>query len=240
MDSVGEVEIRPALAQFRTIWDLHGSAFSRGILNEAEFHNDTTAHEVLKQLSHLGKAFWAATERPAWTRTAKIISGVDKLPPGAWIKRAGLPARPGPVNAAMIEELETALVAFFTKQEQRGRNCKIDCVRQGDCEVFYANAEDYPDTQLNWKDGILTAQTTSPSFGLVFKHYDGDRMLDVYLDGDHLIVPDLQQIFARTVLGEEIERDMPVRQPIYDIGRVLKPGFQFRHSPELGMAANGR
>jgi hypothetical protein len=234
--AVGDEEVRPILAEFRAFWDIQGPGFTRGILNEAEFYKDTKARESLLRLSHLGKAVWAAMERPAWTRTARILSGVDKLPPGAWIKRGNLPARPGPVNAAMIEELEAALVAFFTKREQRGRNCKIDCVRQGDGEIFYANAEDYPDTQLSWKNGILTSQTTSPSFSLVFKHYDKDRTLDVYLDGDHVIAPDLQQIFARTVLGEGIERDVPTHQPIYDVAQVLQPGFQFRHSPDLGIA----
>ena len=69
------------MADFRAIWARHGAGFTRGLMNEARFHDDVTAYQTLNKLSHMGKAFWAALERPAWTANAAILSDVDSLPP---------------------------------------------------------------------------------------------------------------------------------------------------------------
>jgi hypothetical protein len=62
------------------------------------------------------------------------------------------------------------------------------------------------------------------------------RTLEIYIEGDRNVVSDLQQIFARTVIGDEIPREAPADERIYDLNRLLEPGFQFQHSANLCIA----
>jgi len=234
--SAGDVMFSRAVAEFHVIWELHGQGFTRGVLNEASHHSDHTAYETLSKLTHLGKAFWTTLERPAWVSNAKILSDVDKLPPGAWIKRGGLPQRAGWVDQSTVEQLQDSLIEFFSKTEHRGFNCKIDCLQRGDEEIFFTYAEDHPDVDLFWLDGQLEPQVLNPSFKLIFKHKDVQRMLEIYIEGNRNVVPDLQQIFARTVIGDEITREASADERIYDLDHLLEPRFQFQHSDDLGIA----
>ena len=236
LEAAGSNAFERATVDFRAVWDLHGRGFTLGLLNEAKFRDDQQAISTLQKLSHLDKAFWAVMERPAWAANAKILSDVDKLPAGAWIKRNGLPARPGPVERPMVDELEAALIDFFMTREFRGRNCKIEALRREEEEIFFTWAEDHPDSDLLWENGHLRPQTLSRSFTLVFKHRDRHRSLDIYLEGDRGLVPELQVIFSRTILGEELpEVDANEEEP-YSIERILEPGFRFAFSPESGIA----
>lgn len=228
--------ISTATVDFRAIWDHQGSGFTKGILNEAQYHRDEAAYELLRNMNGLGKAFWATLEQPVWAANAKILSDVDKLPEGAWIKRVGLPARPGPVDAAVVEQFESGLIAYFTSKQHRGRHCKIDCLRRGAEEVFFTWVEDHPDSDLLWHDGQLKPQTLNGSFRLIFKHDDARRTLEIFIEGDRDIVPHLQCIFAQCVIGEEIEPESPGDKVVYAIDRLLEPGFQFDYPSELGIS----
>lgn len=101
---------------------------------------------------------------------------------------------------------------------------------------FFTYAEDHPDVDLFWLDGQLEPQVLNPSFKLIFKHKDVQRMLEIYIEGNRNVVPDLQQIFARTVIGDEIAREASADERIYDLDHLLEPRFQFQHSDDLGIA----
>ena len=232
----GDDIFRQTTLDFHAIWNLEGQGFTRGVLNEARFHSDDDAYDTLSALTHLGKAFWTFLNRPDWVAKAKVLSDVDKLPVGAWIKRKGLPARAGSVDPSVVERLQDGIIAYFSETQHRGFNCKIDCLRRGDEEIFFAFAEDHPDMDLFWENGQLEPHVLTPPFKLIFKHNDRQKTLEIYIEDDRTIVPDLQQVFARTVIGDEIPRDAPVDEQIYRLDRILEPGFQFQHTPDLGIA----
>jgi hypothetical protein len=235
-DIQNEGLLKLVTAHFRSVGELEGRGFTQGLFNEAEHIGDTAAIEALKaQRSHLARAFWATLNRPQLIPNAKILAQVDALPSGAWLKRKSLPARGLPVDDTAAEELENALVSFFTKEQWRGENCKIDCLRRGDEEIFFAYAEDHPQTDVFWQGGSLTQQTLSPSFKLIFKHHDGLGTLDIYTDSDRDVIPKLQQLFAKAVIGDEIPLYPPPDEIIYDLPKLLEPGFQFQHSKDLGI-----
>lgn len=235
LEMVPTDERNRVVADFRRIWHLHGRAFTNGILNEAQFHKDPTAYETLQAQTHLGKALWVTLFRPEWAAKAEILAAVDKLPDGAWIKRRGLPARPGPVDGVTISQLEEGLIEFFTSKQHRGRHCKVVGLRQGETEIFFADMEDHPDDESVWRSGQLEPLLLNRSFKLIFRHVDRLRSLDIFTSEDRLIVPDLQQVFAKTAIGEEIERDAPADEFIYELDRLLRPGFQFEYSVDLGI-----
>ena len=127
-----------ATIHFRAIWDMSGRGFTHGALNEARFWGDAEGYDIIKRHnSHLSRAFWTTLERPKYVKNAKFLSDVDKLPDGAWVKRAGLPMRPGPVDDAVVAALEAGLIEYFTRTEHRGDNCKIDPIRRDGEEIFF-------------------------------------------------------------------------------------------------------
>lgn len=224
------------VADFREIHDIADAGLTVGLLNEARFHEDAVATETIDaQPSHLAKAFWVALERPQFIAASKVIRHVDKLPPGSWIKRRGLPRRPGRVNQSMVERLQDRLIEFFTRVEYRGKSCRIDCLRHGDEEIFYAYAEDYPDTHLLWEDGMPIARVLCKGFPLIFRHDDARRTLEIYIEGANDVIPKLQDIFSEAVLDESLADETIDEGHLYRIERTLDPGFEFRHSPDLGI-----
>ena len=155
-------------------------------------------------------------------------------PEGAWVERGYLL---GPVDEAAVAALEASLVEYFSRTEHRGGNCKIDPIRRGSEEIFFAYAEDHPDTEWVWQGDQLSAQMFNPAFRLkqIFKHNDERRTLDIHVAGDRRKVPELQQLFAKALLGEEIPEFGPGDDLIYYIDRVLMDGFEFEYSTELGI-----
>ena len=233
----GEEVYRSTVSEFRRLWKLKGLEFTHGVFNEARFHRDETALQTLQTLkSHLAQALWTILERPALIKNAKILRDIDKLPNGAWLKYAHMPLRPGAVSSVVEQALQDALVQFFTENQFRGSNCKVDCLLRDDENVFYAYSEDHPDSDLSFDGGVLTSQIVVPVFEIIFKYSNAKRTLEIYLGGDRTVGPKLRVLFARAVLGEEIDEHINEDAPIYDTRRVLEPGFSFRYSADLGIA----
>ena len=171
----GDDSFESAVADFKLIWDMSDRGFTEGVLNEARFYGDHDALEAIEsQRSHLTRAFWVFLERPDYINNGWVIRNVDRIPPGRWIKRRGMPLRPGPMDQAMIVRLQGALVEFFTEHQFRGQSCKIDCLRRGDEEILFAYSQDHPTTSLCWENGELVPMTMNPSFSFVLKHHDAE------------------------------------------------------------------
>jgi hypothetical protein len=175
-------------------------------------------------------------ERPALIKNAKILRDIDKLPNGAWLKYAQMPLLSGAVSSAVEHSLQKALVEFFTENQFRGSNCKVDSLLRDDENVFYAYSEDHPDSDLSFQGGVLTSQIIVPVFEIIFKHNNANRTLEIYLSGDRSIGQKLRVLFARAVLGEEIDERIGDDALIYDTRRIFEPGFTFRYSDDLGIA----
>ena len=118
--------------------------------------------------------------------------------------------------------------------EHRGRYCKVDCLRRDWEEIFFTYIEDHPDVRDIWQEGSF-CHSSNRFFKLIFKHNDKKRSLDIFLDGNQEMVPTLQQIFARSVIGDEIPISAPEDEVIYDLSDLMKPGFKFEHSADLGI-----
>jgi hypothetical protein len=154
----GEKVYHNTVIEFRRLWNLQGLEFTQGVFNEARFHRDETALRTLQALkSHLAKALWTILERPALIKNAKILRDIDKLPNGAWLKYA---LRPGLVSTAVEQALQDALVDFFTQNQFRGSNCKVDCLLRDDENVFYAYSEDHPDSDLSFDGACLRRRSS--------------------------------------------------------------------------------
>src|ERR1700730_6120551 len=74
-----------------------------------------------------------------------------------------------------------------------------------------------------------------PAFEIIFVYSRNDETLDVYLTGDRKPVPDLQAIFADTILKAELGPDEKDER-VYDLNPVRSRRFQFVYGPEFGIA----
>lgn len=237
--ATGEIRFKETVAELGTVWALAGPEFTRAILNEANFYEDGEATAAIERhKSHLLKALWVVAERHKYLANSKILRDVDKLAPRSWLKRRGVPLRPGPVDHSVVEQLEDELSKFFMRTDLRGQNCKIDRLLRGEEELFFAYSEDHPASDLVFdKDGRLTSQITSRVFLLIFKHNDTEQTLDLYFDGPNEKKLELQKVFVRTVIGEELTGEAAGDGPVYELKRTLEPGFEFRHSANLGISS---
>jgi hypothetical protein len=212
--------------------------FVKAILSEARFHGiDPDLSDRFNAMrSHLERAFWILLHRKdMYWDGANVIWRVDKLPPGQWQKRGGLPQRPGPVDEGVVEDLRQSLIEYFSKNEARGRNCKIEAYRREDDEIFYAYPEDYKRTVSEYIGDTLKLRTMQPTFEIIFVHNDRRRTLDIHIEGDAGTANKLQVIFAKSVLREEIDEDYEEHPPVYVLQPLLSRSFQFRWPDEVGI-----
>ena len=135
----GEKVYHNTVIEFRQLSNLQGLEFTQGVFNEARFHRDESC-----------LAF----------KNAKILRDIDKLSNGAWLKYAHMPLRPGLVSTAVEQALQDALVDFFTQNQFRGSNCKVDCLLRDDENVFYAYSEDHPDSDLSFDGACLRRRSS--------------------------------------------------------------------------------
>ena len=212
--------------------------FVKAILDEAKFHGiDPDLPERFHEMrSHLERAFWVFLHRKEqYWDGANVFWRVDKLAPGQWQKRGKLPARPGPLDDSAVENLRQALIEYFKTNEARGRNCQIEAYRRDAAEIFYAYPEDYKKTVSEFIGDKLEKRTIQPAFEIIFVHNDDRRTLDIHIEGDSATTAKLQVIFARSVLGEDIEEDYDDDDPVYELQPLLSRSFEFAWGDDLGI-----
>jgi len=119
--------------------------------------------------------------------------------------------------------------------QARGENCKVDCYNRNDLDYFFVYPEDYAQASVEWVGKEFKRRPHHPAFEITFVYSQNDGTLDVYLAGDRKPVPDLQAIFADTILKAELgpgEKD----ERVYDLNPVRSRQFQFVYGPESGIA----
>src|SRR5438132_14393324 len=73
-----------------------------------------------------------------------------------------------------------------------------------------------------------------PDFETIFVYAQNDGTLDIYLTGDRKPVPDLQAIFADTILKAELGPDEKDER-VYDLNPMRSLQFQFAYGLESGI-----
>lgn len=219
--------------------EIHAMACDGGIkavLEDAEFWQKKD--EVLESLSKLKgwheKSFTAYLDHSQYWNVATSFFHADNIGAKYWRKRKNLPTIPAKVDDNSVAILQESLVRFFTSKEGRGGRCKIEVYRRGELEYFFAYPEDHPHKPLVWKGKELRPQLETPAFEIIFIFDKNQGTLDLYVDGNRRLVPELQKIFSGAVLDfvlTEDEKD----QRIYDLNPLLKPDVPFQFEPESGI-----
>lgn len=215
-------------SEFREVAELATHDGVRAIIEEGQFHQLDLAPELEAREGLHQKAFWVLLEHRVVFDVASQLNHADHLNGRYWRKRKDIPKKVPDVSAAARDALGQALSAYYREHQGRGERCKVECyLRAGKHHYFFAYPADYADTFIGYKpDGSFERRPQKPAFEVVFIYNPQDGTLDLYAQGDKDLKRDLQEIFSRIVLKEEIGPEAKNANP-YELNGLKKRSFPF-------------
>jgi hypothetical protein len=183
--------------------------------------------------------FYVRLEQKAVWDGAVFYAAADSKPKRYWRKRINMPKLGRRPTDDDGRALAKAVSELFLAKEGRGGYCEVRQLRRGeraDREYYFAYPQDHRLNTIQYHDGKITKRPYNPAFEIIFEHNDAEQTLSIWHLGGKDRVKDLQQAFARAVLGTEIERDSPRDDRVYDLDCFLEADFAFRPAPLLGIA----
>ncbi len=219
---------------FRDIDALATEGGSKAILDEAAFHDENLAPQFAALDGFLAHAFWTKLERPRYWPAALAFRHADKVPQAYWRKRKNLPRKPPDVSAEAIAALETGLSGYFHNTQGRGKNCKVECYRRDRLEYFFAYPEDFAQAAVEWEGQTFARRTHHPAFEIIFVLSPDEGTLDLYAPGGSRDVPELQAIFARTILDATLGPDSKDER-VYNLDPFRSATFQLKYTADSGI-----
>jgi hypothetical protein len=228
-------EVRNDMEQdFQDVDELATEGGSKAILDEAKFHGEDLTGVFDSLNSFHERAFWTLLERPRYWRGSLAFRHADSVASRFWRKRKNLPRRPANVDPTSIGKFEQAISSYFHSQQGRGQHCKVECYKRDTFDYFFAYPEDYAQAEIVWiKDG-LSRRPRRPAFEVIFVYSQSEGTLDTFLSGDRTPVPDLQAIFADTILNARLGPDQKDER-VYDLNCFRTRQFNFVYDPESGI-----
>lgn len=228
--------------EFREINLLATPAGKVQIIDEALFHGKQ--NEVSAKLAELAGfyecAFWTFLEQPDCWRGAVSFADADGKPRRQWRKRINMPPLGRSSTATDGHALKDAIIELFRRREGRGDHCVVEQYRRGaygEKEYYFAYPQDHRQMAIEFNGGQMTRRPHKPAFEIIFIHDDMQRTLSIWHHGQRERTGDLQAVFARSILGQEIPRESPRDDRVYDLNAFLKSDFAFHPRPELGIAS---
>lgn len=220
-------------ADFQDINALARSAGAEALSNEAVFYKDEAFVEAISAIDgYHAKAMWAFLEKPQFWRGASALLHAGSVSEHFWRKRNDLPHLPPHVEDDDIDQLAKAISRYFNRTEGRGRNCKVEPYRKVDTgkEYFFAYPEDYGQSDVEWEHNDLRTRSRHPAFEIIFVYCEAEGSLDIYAPKNTKAVPELQEIFAKTILKLAALPDGTVDKRVYDLDPLANSEFDF-HFP---------
>jgi hypothetical protein len=144
-----------------------------------------------------------------------------------WRKRKNMPKKPAATDAASLEALANMIRDYFRHSEGRGNHCKVEALRRGDRDYFFAYPEDYSKHSVEWKNGEFSRLPRHPAFEVVYVYSQKDGTLDVHHQGGYKTIEPLQAMFADAILKvSELPPD-PKDERVYDLNPLINRRFEF-------------
>ncbi len=218
--------------------DVDALAHEQGVqtlLEEGRFHN-VDLEPAFAELDGLyDRALFALLEVPAAFAVASRFNYADTRPKRYWRRRrVGLPRVTPADDAVACERLASALGGYLRANEGRGYACICEVYRRSDRFYFFALPEDYGVTHLEFSGGTLQRRKSRPAFDVVFVYSSVHGTLDIYFEGSRKKVVDLQQLFCRAILRQEVSL-LPAGEQVFHLSALKRRGFVFKIDPQSGI-----
>lgn len=246
-DELGQTEIEPVFdawhllplatlsgidSDFRRIHAMGTSDGTRAIIEEGQFHRLDLTPDLDGVDGHLNKAFWTFMSHGQVFNVAERLHRADHMNGRSWRKRKDIPMKQPDVRREALEELANAVAAYYWENQGRGSPCRAETyLRAGRSHYFFVYPKDYTDTFTGYDDdGKFERRPWNPAFEVVYIYHPDDGALDLYVQGDKKVVRDLQELFGRAILHEELGEETKNSTP-YDLNGLKRRDFSFPTEP---------
>lgn len=217
---------------FRSIFDQASTEGTQTLIEEGRFHRIDLVPHLDARDGFLNKAFWVFLNHRRVFDVAYVLDRADHLNRRYWRKRKDVPKRDPDLSSRAVADLEQSISAYYRNRQGRGRHCHVDkYYRGGRYHYFFAYPQDYTDTFVGYdEEGKFERRRQSPAFEVIFVYDPIDGVLDLYAQGGKAIKKDLQELFGRTILHEELGEERGNANP-YELNRLKRPRIAFPTDP---------
>ncbi|CAA9890369.1 conserved hypothetical protein [Candidatus Methylobacter favarea] len=219
--------------------DIHAMACEGGVaalIDEAAFHEDDSFVASIAAIDGFhAKVMWAFLEKHHLWQGATLFLHADNVSSSYWKKRNDFPQVPPDFEDNAIKALADSISAYFNKTEGRGRNCKVEPYRRHNKEYFFAFPEDFGLSAVEWVSNYLKSRASHPAFKIIFVYCESEGSLDIYAPKNTKAVPELQKIFAKTILNFDSLQDGTIDKRVYNLDPLADAEFTFQVEPESGI-----
>ena len=227
-------------AELLEISEMSNEKGFRAILDEAEWQLRETPGEhtqfvekLAALANHYERAMVTFLDHPQFWKGATYFFHADGL--SYWRKRKGFSHQPASVHEEGRPALAASIRDYFHRMEGRGKNCKVETLRRGELDYFFAYPEDYSQHSIEWVNGEFGSRPHNPAFEVIYVYSKQDGTLDLNFRGSVKAVEPLQAMFATAILGlPELPPD-PDDTRIYDLNPLRERGFPFVYDPASGI-----
>jgi hypothetical protein len=219
--------------------DIHAMACDGGIqalIDESAFHGDECFVEVISLIDGLhAKVMWTFLNKRHFWQGATMFLHADNVSNSFWKKRNDFPSTAPDVEESAINDLANSISVYFNTNEARGKNCKVEPYRRHSKEYFFAYPEDYASSAIEWIGKDLNSRARHPAFEIIFVYCEQEGSLDIYAPKNTKAIPELQKIFAKSILHLETFPDGTVDKRVYNLNPLANAEFSFHVEPESGI-----
>lgn len=206
------------------------------LTDEANYHDDAAFPAAISKLDGFhGAVMWSFLDHPGYWTGATMFLHSDNVADSLWKKRNDLPHVKPRVDKADTDRLAQAISGYFFPKEGRGRNCKVEVYRRHKKEYFFAYPEDFAQSGNEWVRNLLSRQSRHPAFEIIFVYCEAEGSLDIYAPRNTKAVPDLQQLFADSILMIGPLDDAAQDDRVYALDALATPDFVFHYPPDSGI-----
>jgi hypothetical protein len=225
-------------SDFRVIYDMATGDGVRVIIEEGHFHKKDLGPELDALEGYHSKVMHVFLNHPRVFKVARQMDHADHMGRRYRRKRTDLPKKKPDLTLAARNALRQSLEAYYWKKEGRGQNCEMDVyLRANRYHYFFAYPEDYAGTFIGYdSSGKFIRRPQQPAFDVVFVFDPVDGTLELFARGDTRLKQDLQELFSRTILNEEIGPEKKNSNP-YDLSGLKRRDFTFNPQPGDGLTA---
>lgn len=225
-------------SDFRNLYDIATGDGVRVIIEEGHFHKKDLGPELDVIEGFHAKVMHVFLNHERIFRVARQMDRADHYDRRYRRKRNDIPKKQPDITPYARATLKKELSDYYWKKEGRGQNVWLDVfLRANRYHYFFVYLEDYADTFIGFDSSDkFVRRPQQPAFDVVFVYDAIEGALELFARGDKAVKQKLQEIFARTILHEDIGPEKANSNP-YDLSGLKRREFAFQPSPGDGLAA---
>ena len=223
---------------FQAIDDMASAEGVMAIVEEGGFHSEDLRAELEAREGFHHKAFWTFLERGRIFEVASLLDHVDNMNRRYLLRRKDMPKKDPDLSPQARTEFEASLSALYQERQGRGRRCRMEpYLRAGRYHYIFAYLDDYVSTFVGYgPDDKFERHPQKRAFEVVFicDPVDGTLDLHTQAEGDKQFKTELQQVFSRAFLHEELPPQSRGSHS-YELNGLKSRDFPFPTDPADGV-----